>query len=487
MKCPENYRPITLLPILYKLFSRMTRSRISSFLEKAQCPDQAGFRSGFGVEDHLLSIVLLVEKSAEFRNPLWICAIDFKKAFDTVDHPSLFKALRKQLVPEAYVRTLASLYAGQVGRVCGKTCSKLFAIERGTKQGDPISPNLFNAVLEDSLHDLQEKWRDLDYGVAIGDGGANRLCYLRFADDIVLVARSRAELLDMLDGLVNACGEVGLELHMGKTKILANEWAHSGTTSKHVAVSGHKIEVLPLGGTTMYLGRLLSLDTIHETELEHRLERAWKKFHVWKHVLCNRSYSLRHRLKLFESAVTPTILYGSSSWSMTSDREAQLRTLQRRMLRWIVGVGRLRRTGEVSPTSSDSSSDESEPEQCEDEEGKLDTETWVEWCIRATGISEHHANIAGVTDWVHGQRQRKWNFAGHTARREDGRWSTKLLKWAPELSHRGAGHPKLRWADPLTKYTSAAFGCDERTGWTDYAQDRLSWAFLLEDFVVHRW
>eukprot|EP00973_Karenia_brevis_P051122 7100371-Karenia_brevis.AAC.1 len=70
-KTLDNYRPITLLPILYKLFTRVLHSRIKGTLEEAQCADQAGFRSGYSCEDHLLSVVLLVEACAEFNVNLW--------------------------------------------------------------------------------------------------------------------------------------------------------------------------------------------------------------------------------------------------------------------------------------------------------------------------------------------------------------------------------------------------------------------------------
>eukprot|EP00973_Karenia_brevis_P062429 8682490-Karenia_brevis.AAC.1 len=52
----ENYRPITLLPILYKLFSRVLRARVQDIVEAAQGPDQAGFRKGFACDDHLLTM-----------------------------------------------------------------------------------------------------------------------------------------------------------------------------------------------------------------------------------------------------------------------------------------------------------------------------------------------------------------------------------------------------------------------------------------------
>eukprot|EP00973_Karenia_brevis_P095333 12426839-Karenia_brevis.AAC.1 len=76
---PSNYRPITLLPILYKLFSKLVWGRVRVMLDDAQSHDQAGFQSGFPCEDHLFTVVLLAGAFSEYRSPLWTCAIDFTK------------------------------------------------------------------------------------------------------------------------------------------------------------------------------------------------------------------------------------------------------------------------------------------------------------------------------------------------------------------------------------------------------------------------
>ena len=110
---PENYRPIAVLPILYKLFSRILCSRVTGFLLTAQSVDQAGFRPGFSCDDHLFAITLVAEKMNEYKCPLWIVAVDFKKAFDTIEHFSLWEALNEQRVPEQYIRTLQKLHANQ--------------------------------------------------------------------------------------------------------------------------------------------------------------------------------------------------------------------------------------------------------------------------------------------------------------------------------------------------------------------------------------
>ena len=76
------------------------------------------------------------------------------------------------------------------------------------------------------------------------------------------------------------------------------------------------------------MGRLLSAHETQDVELDFRIERAWKKFFAHKSELCGRDFRLRDRLKLFDSVITPTVLYGSGTWTMTQAREAKLRVNQ---------------------------------------------------------------------------------------------------------------------------------------------------------------
>ena len=67
----------------------MFLDQIREVLAIAQPVEQAGFRQGFSVNDHLFAMTLLIEGSAEFNVPLWACTVDFQKAFDTVEHEAL--------------------------------------------------------------------------------------------------------------------------------------------------------------------------------------------------------------------------------------------------------------------------------------------------------------------------------------------------------------------------------------------------------------
>ena len=78
----------------------------------------------------------------------------------------------------------------------------------------------------------------------------------------------------------------------------------------------------------------------HRAEMEKRVAAAWGVFMKHKVVLCNRRLTLRGRVKLFESILTPCMLYGCGVWTMDVESEKLLRATRRRMLRWMVGVKR---------------------------------------------------------------------------------------------------------------------------------------------------
>lgn len=164
-----NWRPIAFLKITYKIFSRMLYHRVRGMLEYHQSADQVGFRSGLSV-DHMFAVFDSISgKVLEWNIPLWMASLDLKKAFDRIEHGALFTALQSQGVGHSYQTWLVALYSQQSGSVNGSTP---FVINRGVKQGDVISPLLFNAGLEMAI--ARWKLRLATHGVSLGPGERHR-------------------------------------------------------------------------------------------------------------------------------------------------------------------------------------------------------------------------------------------------------------------------------------------------------------------------
>ncbi len=492
-----NYRPIAIVPILYKLFSRMICTRISERLMPQQSVEQAAYRKDFSTQDHLLTMTLLFEKSREWNAALWVGLVDFEKAFDSVEHEALWEALREESVEEEYIELVRKLYEGQTATVQTDVRSRKFSLTRGVKQGDPISGLLFIAVLEACMRRLKEKWGRLNarriqhgYGIPV-DSPKDPLMNLRFADDILLIAQSQSDIRKMLKDLKAEAEKYGLKMHMGKTKILRNEAATCKDSS--VQIGGEDVKILGIEESERYLGRKLCLGDYHGTEIKNRISAGWAAFMKHREELCSKHYHIKDRMKLFEAVVTPCVLYAAGTWTMYKEYENLLRVTRRKMLRMIFRSRRQAKkthvesdagdqgdesrdsyssTGTGSESSSASSDSSTTASEKEDEEI---LEHWHEWLQRVTRGLEKQAFLLNSEDWVVKQRKAKHELAGHILRRTDGRWAQRILSSKLPLSGaRKQGAPNKRWQDEF----------EENYGdWQSIAMDRDSWRLNKDHFV----
>ena len=180
---PKNYRPISIIPILAKAFSALLYKRVQNAI-CAKLPDwQYGFRSGRGCDDALHVLRTVVEKSSEWDETLWMTTLDVEKAFDRVHHSKLFDAMLQFELDVDAVGALLDLYSEMTAYVQlgpGAT-SRHFRIERGVRQGDPLSPVLFSIVLAQAVGRLQATWTEEGYGTIVGPNSGTRLTHVAFA------------------------------------------------------------------------------------------------------------------------------------------------------------------------------------------------------------------------------------------------------------------------------------------------------------------
>ena len=203
--------------LFYKVFACLVLERIEHQLDDHQPEEQHGFRRGKRIEEHLLTANVFLGKTLAVGIPVWVVNLDLSKAFDRVHWPALWKSLREQGISEHMVWMISKLYDGQFGEVIGSSGrSRKFNITGGVRQGCVLSPRLFCAVLQFAMRKWRLKVGDLGFDLS---DGMPHLIDLRFADDILLFARSALEVGRLLDSLVAELSEVGHLLNADKTVV----------------------------------------------------------------------------------------------------------------------------------------------------------------------------------------------------------------------------------------------------------------------------
>ena len=149
----DNWRGISLLNTMGKLFGKVLQRRLQEMAEGVLSDSQCGFHSGRGCVDLIFSARQLLEKTIEHQSKLFMLLVDLRKAYDSVPRCALWKILEQYGVPEVMIGLLRSLYDGMEAEVTiGGCTSATFSVTNGLRQGCTIAPTLFalylNRVIE---------------------------------------------------------------------------------------------------------------------------------------------------------------------------------------------------------------------------------------------------------------------------------------------------------------------------------------------------
>lgn len=415
----DNYRPICLLPTIYKLFSKVLLNRMSAQLEEQQPREQAGFRKGFSTTDHIFTVTQVMEKFVEHNKILYLAFVDYTKAFDSISHECVWNCLREQGIHTKYINILQTIYKETQAKVKLERVGTTFPINRGVKQGDPISPKLFTALLETIFRNMNIE--DQSFGININ---GERLTHLRFADDIVILAENHEDIQAMLTKLDTESQKVGLYMNPTKTKVMTN-----GIT-KPIYIDSGIIDYVP---DYIYLGQTISFQNPMNKEIDRRIASAWKRYWSNKDVFKS-NLPVNLKKKIMDNTILPALLYGCQTWSLTKNIVRKIITFQRATERSMLGL-------------------------------KLQDR------VKNTEIRR----ITKITDAVDMLCRLKWKWAGHVARTTDGRWSERILHWYPRDTTRPPGRPKRRWCDDIVEIAGNT--------WTRRAKDRRDWQTMEEAYT----
>ena len=198
----NNYRPIAIVTAMSKILELCIMKLIETHLVTRD--NQFGFKRQHGTDLCIFTVKSVIKYYNLCNSPVFTCFLDASKAYDRVNHWTLFKKLLKRSVSIIVVRMLMFWYSKQ--EVCirwGTEMSSYFNISNGVRQGGILSPSLF-AIYMDDLSSLLNTSR---IGCHISDVCINHVFY---ADDLCLMAPCAIALQE----LINICCLYSIEIDL---------------------------------------------------------------------------------------------------------------------------------------------------------------------------------------------------------------------------------------------------------------------------------
>ena len=185
-----NHRTTTLISHASKVMLKILHARLQQYVNHELPGVQAGFRKCRGTRDQIASISWIIKKAREFQKNIYLCFINYTKAFDCVDHNKLWKALREMGILDHLTCLPRNPYESQEATfrtLYGTT--DWFKIEKEVRQGCLLSPCLFNLYTEHIIRNARPD--ELQAGIKTGRRNINNL---RYVDDTTLVVETKEEL-----------------------------------------------------------------------------------------------------------------------------------------------------------------------------------------------------------------------------------------------------------------------------------------------------
>ena len=222
-KNPDNYRGISLLSCLGKVFTAILNTRLSMFADD-NCilsENQAGFRKKYSTVDHVFTLKSLIDMYLAQKKKVFCAFVDYAKAFDSIWRVGLWHKLVQSNISGRVLRVLKNLYSGIKSCVLlNGSRSDFFSCMTGVRQGENLSPFLFSIFVNDMEEFFAQK--GVPY-VELQSSDLNcmlKLMIVLYADDTVIIAETAAGLQKSLDALQDYCKTWKLNVNISKTKVL---------------------------------------------------------------------------------------------------------------------------------------------------------------------------------------------------------------------------------------------------------------------------
>ena len=344
-KDPDNYRGISLISCVGKLFTSCINSRLTAFLNENNTiqENQAGFRENYCTLDHIFVLNSVIELYLAKRKRVYSAFIDYRKAFDLVDRSSLWLKMLSYDIQGKLLRIIKNIYDNIKSCVkVGNHISDFFASKIGVRQGDNLSPLLFAIYLNDFEKFLSNHYNGLQnladiFKVDSCDDELDiylKLFILLYADDTVILAETEDDLQKALDALSEYCMLWHLEVNLDKSKIVIFS---RGKITKFRKFT-YREDVVEVVHDYIYLGTVFNFNNKFNKAINRQLILAKKALFSLKSKILSMKLPMDLQISLFNKLVAPVLTYGCEVWGFSNFNSHQI--FQRKFIKDSLGVNK---------------------------------------------------------------------------------------------------------------------------------------------------
>lgn len=301
---PENWRPITVGSAIQRLHHRVLIARIRSLTRPHF--NQRGFTSIDGTLANSLILDTYIKERRNNGKTMAIVLLDVSKAFDTVTHSSINNTMQRfglDSTTQNYIMASMSEVLTTIKTSAGEV---EIPIKRGVRQGDPLSPILFNMVLDELI------W-DLNTNRACGTINKSPLAAIAFADDIALIADDPIAMLPLIATTTSFLKSRGMKLNPAKSVSLIRDKFEGRLATRAAplySIDGTLIKQVNDINCQRYLG--------HELNATGILRPSLHNLPTWLSRLSKAPLKPAQKFSILKTIVLPKIFYILQVPSVTS-------------------------------------------------------------------------------------------------------------------------------------------------------------------------